>query len=989
MSFPKTRLAKTFWTQLPEIFKGGILLAVVLVAFTYPFFFQGKQFSPMDLLYALPPWKTIAPTWYERASNGLRWDDATKFYPERINMIRNFKQDGMTFWQTDHLLGTPNRPTLHRYQLLFYPLTWLFFLLPFNTANSLIHILNLFIAGISMWLLLREHKLRPISALLGAIVYMLNGFFIAWMSAFSLPGMLALLPLLLFLFERLVRRQQAIYALMMALVIALQFYLGYPPGSLVFLIFFGLYLLVSFVRLCIRGDWGITLRVLGFVSLSMVLAVGLSALYLIPAAQQLASSEYMVHRGQTRFSSMPLEHLLGYLFPNLWGNPTSAMGKVWTGWQNYCEIIAYWGIVPLVVAVLGLVVRNKRGQIYSFAILSLVVAVSLAYGVQPLINLRYLPAITGINPTRWQFGIVLAGSIMAASGMEYLLTLKQHQRTWGLLTVALMGCAFGYVVATVASPASFRAQFSDYPRLIQSHYWQIGLAVVSLILLALYLLLHKRGYGTLVGISVLGLTVVDLLAFGTGFNPYIAEEELYPATPGIHFLQSQVGLYRIAPWGRWLGMFPAYTANVYGIATITGMDHYRDVTYRTFLEPLMSSKALTDAKRYGYVRLDQNLGENHPLLDMLNVRYIVAPPGRGASLQLNAAYLGPDMWVFENPFALPRAWGVPGYELVSNEQALYHVHETDFDARLVALLEQDPGLSMNPSSCDSQALQSEVVGYAQDEVIVHTDFACNGLLVLGERFAPEWQAAVDGETVDVLRANYLLRAVAVPAGQHTIHFRYRPAAQRWGLIITLPTLILFCGWAGFLWKRRRGAVLVGVIAPALIVVFFGRPWKEPSPPSERWVQVDSPERPAVVPNPQEARLKDGEGEIVFLGYELDKTILSPGDTLRLTLYWQNMSAVGGDYTVFTHLEDGEGVMWGQKDRPPLAGAAPTSSWQGNQIVADNYYLEINPNAPAAIAHLAVGMYDWLSGERVPFFDGGGSRLASDQLILDIVIEVRP
>ena len=193
--------AKTLWRKLPEAIRAAVILVTVLVAFTYPFFFQGKQFSPMDVLYLYYPWKAVAPAWYEQPSNALRWDDASKFYPGRVNLLRNFRQDGVTLWQTDHLLGTPNRPTLHRYGLLFYPLMWLFFFLPFNTANSLVHILNLFIAGISMWLLLREHKLSPISALSGAIIYMLNGFFIVWMSAFFLPGILALLPLLLLFFS--------------------------------------------------------------------------------------------------------------------------------------------------------------------------------------------------------------------------------------------------------------------------------------------------------------------------------------------------------------------------------------------------------------------------------------------------------------------------------------------------------------------------------------------------------------------------------------------------------------------------------------------------------------------------------------------------------------------------------------------------------------------------------------------------------------------
>ena len=599
------------------------------------------------------------------------------------------------------------------------------------------------------------------------------------MSAFFLPGILALLPLLLFLYERLLRRQQVVYALMAALVIALQFYLGYPPGSILFLVFFGLYCLVSLVRLCIQRKWRTALRMIGFLGLAVIIAAGLSAFYLMPTVQQLVGSQYMMARGSGRGNTVSIswEHLLGFLFPNFWGNPTNSMGNVWVGWGNYCEVIAYWGVVPLIFAVFGLLAGRKRGQMYPFAVSSLILSLSVTYGVPPLNYLQRLPGFSGINVTRWHFGIALAGSVLAASGLDYLLTLRQRQRIWGALVCLLVGSVFGYLVATIASPDSIRARFVDYPSLIQSHYWQLGLAVACLTLLALYILLHKRVPRTLFGILALGLIVVDLFAFGMGFNPYIAAEELYPATPGIRFLQSQTELYRIAPWGAFPGILPANTANVYGISTVTGMDHYRDLKYRVFLRSMMSSESQETAQRYGYVRLDQDLGVNRPLLDMLNVRYIVTVPKHGSFESLNTAYRGPDMRIYENPFALPRTWGVPHYELVSNEQALSRVHETDFDARLVVLLEQDPGLELDQPSCSPRELQSEIVAYAQDEIIVHTNFACNGMLVVSERFAPEWQATVDGESTDVLRANYLLRAVAVPAGEHTVHFRYRPSAN--------------------------------------------------------------------------------------------------------------------------------------------------------------------------------------------------------------------
>lgn len=985
----RTRVVQTPWGSLPEWVVAALVLALVLIAFAYPFFLQGKQFSPMDLLYQHYPWRAVTPAGHEIPSNALRWDDAAKYYPVRVNLIREYKQHGISFWQSDQLLGTPNRPTTHWYGSLFYPLTWLFFILPFKTANSLTHILNLYVAGMSMWLLLREHRFSLLPALLGSTVFMLNGFFVVWMSASFLPAMLSLLPLALYLVERLLHTQRATYGLMLALPLAWQFYMGYPPGSIVFWFFFSLYCFISLAHLLFSKERSSALRIVGLLGLSIILAVGLSALFLIPAAQQLTESEYMVARGTGRPGAMPWNALIGFLLPNFWGNPTDGMAYIWYGPENYCEVIAYWGISSLIIASFGLLFRPRRGTIYSFAISSLALALSLGYGLWPLRYLRYLPAVSGVNVTRWHFGIALSGSLFAALGLEYLMKIRQRQRGLSVVLVLLIGLAGGCLSATVLSPGITRARFADYPHLIWAHYWQIGVAAACLVLLAAYLLLHRRVSGTLFGVATLAIVVIDLISFGVGFNPYIASENLYPSTPGIRFLQSQEELYRAVPWGEFPGVFPTYTANAYGISIVTGPDHFREQTYLALLKPLMSEEAQYTAQRNGSVRLNQGLETARQVLDVLNARYLISEPDHPPLGQFATVYFGPDMRIYENPFALPRTWGVCQYDMTTNEEALRRMHQPDFDPQRVALLEEVPALDLDSPSCDPQELKSEVVAYADDEIIIDTEFASPGLLMVSERHEPGWKATLDGQQSDVLRADYLLRAVAVPAGRHTVHLQFRSPIYLWGLGITLCSLVLFCGLSGFIWKGWRGAAAVGLVIPAVTVMWFGRPFTKPLPPAEGWVDADTPKRPSLVPSSQRASLRDEQGEMLLLGYELDKTDVAPGESLRLTLYWQGQSRVGEDYTVFTHLL-GEGQqLLAQHDQPPLQGAAPTTSWQEGQIVVDIYRLTVASDAPPGTAHMAVGMYHWLTGERVPLFDDQGNRQMNDWLILNTEIQIQP
>ncbi|MDY7078936.1 MAG: glycosyltransferase family 39 protein [Chloroflexota bacterium] len=115
--------------------------------------------------------------------------------------------------------------------------------------------------------------------------------------------------------------------------------------------------------------------------------------------------------------------------------------------------------------------------------------------------------------------------------------------------------------------------------------------------------------------------------------------------------------------------------------------------------------------------------------------------------------------------------------------------------------------------------------------------------------------------------------------------------------------------------------------------------------------------------------------------------LRPGDTLSLTLYWQADGPTDIDYTVFAHLVGPDGRPHGQVDRFPGGGAAPTSSWAPGQVILDEITLPVAADAPAGAYHIAVGMYDVVSGGRLPITGGSGNLLPNDQFVLPPEITV--
>jgi hypothetical protein len=228
-----------------------------------------------------------------------------------------------------------------------------------------------------------------------------------------------------------------------------------------------------------------------------------------------------------------------------------------------------------------------------------------------------------------------------------------------------------------------------------------------------------------------------------------------------------------------------------GLEDVQGYNPIQSARYVSFL------RAVNDGIAQDYH--DGNIlpaGLNSPLLDLLNVRYIVVPgtvpPGRPDLFHLWQRYpvvfVGDDLRVLERPSALPRAWIVHEARTVPDDAALAALAAGEVDPTQVALLAEElPALSA-PANPAADAVTVEREDGNGLTLTTTTDAA--GLLTLSEVYDPGWNAYVDGERVDLLRANYTFRAVPIPAGTHSVELRYEPESLRYGLAISIATALL-------------------------------------------------------------------------------------------------------------------------------------------------------------------------------------------------------
>jgi hypothetical protein len=109
---------------------------------------------------------------------------------------------------------------------------------------------------------------------------------------------------------------------------------------------------------------------------------------------------------------------------------------------------------------------------------------------------------------------------------------------------------------------------------------------------------------------------------------------------------------------------------------------------------------------------------------------------------------------------------------------------------------------------------------------------------------------------------------------------------------------------------------------------------------------------------------------------------TPGDVLPVQLTWSVHAALKRDYTVFAHLEDDEGHVYGYGDSAPRGGLYPTWAWAEGEVVVDTHVIAVDAEAPAGTYRVVVGLYS--GDERMPAYRADGTRWAQDAVELGTV-----
>lgn len=772
------------------------LLFGILFLFFYRCTVLGDYFSPAELLQRMHPWIGYVKGGH---ANTLRGDDVFLAYPLYDTHFRAMRLGQIPLWDPWKLGGSLGGMQWVSLGQILYPLGFVFLFEPHGPMILWFAILRLLVGGLGMWALLRHFNVSRAGATLAGIAFMLNGASIAWLSS-PIPSVMVWLPWAILAVERLIASPSLLAFAALALAGGSQFLAGYVAESFVFVATAALYALLRLGLMASSlGAWRVTGRFMVLV-LGAIASLAVGALGILPSLSALQNSG-MASRGAGLGGFEPI-NAITYLAPNFFGNP--AHGTWWAG-GNYCEMVAYLGLLPLFFALGAIVFRARTRAIWPFALL-LVVVMGYVYGVWGFKELGRLPGFYQTPTPRWTSAIAFLVAALAGFGWDAIAERpKAALRLWwgaGAVSVLALYLAFSHVWTSLE--ATGRASY---------YVGYLGLfAIITGAATAVLVRMARTGGASLAHMRWLGfLLVLDLSVALIEFNPTADRHTFYATTPGIAHVQAN------SKWGRILAyedMFMGDIAGMYGLESLTGYDIRGDKEYRRFLyeagdgslapeRAVTANSFLMATTQPGMADvnvLKLNVDPASPLLDLMAVRQIVYAPTATPSAGTPLAYDGPDMRVAENPHARPWAWWTPDARVVGDDQAYALMRKAPRGGPIEALLADAPaGFGLDHDGTGSVTVLERKIGRLKLAV----DASSPGFVMLSQRHHPGWRAEIDGRPAAALRADGILSAVPTPAGRHEVTITFQDPIALGSFASSAAGLLGFGGLALLGWRRRR------------------------------------------------------------------------------------------------------------------------------------------------------------------------------------------
>ena len=719
------------------------------------------------------------------------------FYPVKRFVYDYFLTNGaLPLWNPYLFSGTPFIADIQA--AMFYPLGFLYYVIPTETAYLYTTVFHCIVGAIFMYMFMRSLSASKWGAFLSGFIFIFNGYFMAHLYAghLSFVQTYVWIPLIFLFLVRLVRSACFKHAVSAGLILGIQILGGFPQ-----LVFYTMLAAILFLiySCCIRNKTQgaqYLFKMAAAALMFVLIGLSLAAVQLLPTYEfsTLSTRAGGVPYDFAVMDSLPPANLLTFLVPLLFGTPVD--GSYWINdstWE-FWEYCGYAGIGALAICVVAMkkLISDRLGLFFMILIAT---ALFLALGkYNPAYPAIYhLPGFKNFRiPAQIIFLYIFSIAVLAGKGLDSLkgakaLSMRSKQMLFFVLLLFLPLIIWSY--AFTGHFSHFLSQHIQFAGYAAERIFPIA-SVISraiffsygiLFAVAVFLYLHdkKRISYSMLTAALIFISIVDLGSFS---SPMIQSTDIKPLLNKgklIHHITRNPTLSRVAINGR---CFIENAGLWYGFHDIQGYD---PLILKRYVEYINRSQGLPPDNKvvnlHYVTRFDNNL------IRLLNLRYVVDCEGKRL--------------VKINPY-IPRCYIVHDMATRDENEILDFMMEERFDPLKQVVFEKGnaPERHLLPEPVPGSHEKCRITAYENDEINLTAEMVTPGFLVLSEINYPGWQVFVDGEKREIFTGNYLFRVVELNSGRHDIHFVFTPLSFKIGAIISAVSLM---GVAVLLFLMRR------------------------------------------------------------------------------------------------------------------------------------------------------------------------------------------
>jgi len=717
------------------------------------------------------------------------------FYPIKNFVYDYFWTEGsLPFWNPYLFSGTPFIANIQA--SMFYPLGFLYYLIPPEFAYLYSTILHCILGSIFMYIFMRTISVSPSGAFLSAFIFTFNGYFMAHLYAghLSFVQNYIWIPLIFLLFYRFVQTMRFKYAIITGLVLGVQILGGFPQiafYTILGILAFGLFHGVLFLK---DRSFKYALKLVIGLGVAICTGGALSAIQILPTWEfiNLSTRAGGVNYAFATHDSLHPKELLSFLIPDIFGNVVD--GTYWRSLEgtHFWETCGYVGIIPFFL-IFFKTRDNSLSLVRFFFIILVIVSLFLALGkFNPLYPVIYkLPGFNSFRiPAQIIFLYVFGMSVISGMGLtrwseEDLLLTKGFVvflTSVGIILLFFLVSLhhlhyyfFSNLFKYFAEGPIRHVNFDNLYGRMRTGVDRAGLLFFASALL--FLMKKNKSVGhRLFGAIVIAILMLDLGLFSIQF---IKSYEFVVHPDKQHIINQ---LNRNPSQGRVVTLTQQFKPNdglTHRFPSVLGYD------------PLI-------LKRYVYfIQASQNrLRENH----VVNLSW-VQEPGVKLMQMLNVTQVVKRNQIDSIERSIPYATFVNKKVISSSDEILSFMKGKNFNPSKMVVLESEyPHQLIDRFKGEKYIGSFSVIEYENEKIRIKTTVDQPGYLVLSEIYYPGWKAKVDGEEVPILPGNYLFRVIPLEKGDHEVHLYFVSWSFRVGLLITILTL---AGSLCFILRERK------------------------------------------------------------------------------------------------------------------------------------------------------------------------------------------